>query len=166
MLLKPQTIILMLLMISTFGCKPGQPFQAAIQSVTPTPTSVPRWMIYERALSKAIVNTDDGLCEWEIWGKSSDEVYVWAECKVRESIGTAGSGPALIKLGENGEIEKVVLPRDGEMYPKDIREMFPPGFQEKIFPSEFDGPKAMKHIDERTLSNGPPLIELSGTPLP
>jgi len=166
MSLKLQTIFLMQLLITLTGCKPGPTYQAPTLSVVPTPTSLPRWMIYERALSKAIVNTDDGLCEWEIWGKSSHEVYVWALCKVREPIGTAGSVPAIIQLGENGEIEKVIIPRNGVDYPIDIREMFPPDVQEKIFAFVFDGPKAEEHIDERMRSNGPPLIELSGIPLP
>ena len=41
---------------------------------------------------------------------------MWAECKVRESIATAWSGPAVIQLGENGEIEKVIIPRDVWVY--------------------------------------------------
>jgi hypothetical protein len=135
-------------------------------TVNPTRTSFPRWMVYQQALSKAIVNTHDGLCEWEILGTSGNEVYVWALCKVRELIGSAGSVPAVIKLGENGEIEKVTIPRDGNFYPKDVQALFPAEIQEKVFHSDFNGSEAEKHIDERLKSNGPPLIVISGTLLP
>ena len=166
MLLKLQSIIIIPFLIALLGCNPVPSYPEPTSSIPPTPTSLPRWMIYERALSKAIVNKEDGLCEWEIWGKSNHEVYVWALCKVREPIGTAGSVPAVIHLGENGEIDNVVIPRDGEYYPKDIREMFPQDIQEKIFAFVFDGPKAENHIKERLLSNGPPLIDISGIHLP
>jgi hypothetical protein len=123
-------------------------------------------MIYEKALSSAIVKTDDGLCEWEILGKAGNEVYVWALCKVRDPIGTAGSVPAVIQLGKNGEIEKIVFPRDGANYPKDIRELFPLDIQEEIFSLKFDGPAAEKHINERLISGDPPLIVIDEIPLP
>ncbi len=91
---------------------------------------------------------------------------MWAECKVRNPIGTAGSVPAVVHLSENGKIEKVVIPRDGDSYPLDIRTLFPPNVQKKIFAFEIDAPKAEKHISERMSSNGAPLIDISGTPLP
>jgi len=148
------------------GCQPQTFPNTPTIPVLPTETSQPRWMLYERALSKAVVNQDDGLCEWEILGKSGNEVYVWAECRVMEPIGTAGSGPAVIYLGENGGIEKVTIPRDGNYNPVDIQALFPTDIQEKVFHSSFDGPAADRHIDERLKSNGPPIIVLSGTPLP
>jgi hypothetical protein len=164
--MKSRTIIILLLLITLFGCILSPSNNVPISSIVPTPTSLPRWIIYERVLAKAIVNTYDGLCEWEIWGKSGSEIYVWALCKVREPIGTAGSMPAVIYLSENGEIDEVVLPRDGENYPKDIREMFPLDIQDKIFAFEFDGPEAENHINERLLSNGLPLIVISGSLIP
>jgi hypothetical protein len=112
------------------------------------------------------VNTDDGLCEWEILGNLGNEIYVWALCKVREPIGTAGSVPAVIKLGESGEIEKITIPRDGNFYSSDIQTLFPTDIQKKVFRSQFNGPEAEKHIDERLESNDPPLIAISGTPMP
>ena len=123
-------------------------------------------MIYEKALSMAIVKTEDGLCEWEIWGRASNEVYLWAVCKVREPIGTAGSVPAVIQLGANGEIVKVTLPRDGANYPEEIQRLFPFSVQEKIFALDFAGAEAEKYIDKRLLSGDPPMITKAGTPLP
>ena len=133
---------------------------------SPEPTSPPRWKIYESALAKAIVNSEDAMCEWEIWGVSSREVYVWTVCKVRGPIGTAGSVPAVIYLGENGEILEIETPDDGTGYGPSIRKLFPLEVQNKIFAHQFDAPAAGDRIDERMRTNGPPLIAISGTPLP
>jgi hypothetical protein len=133
---------------------------------SPEPTSLPRWKIYETALAKAIVNSKDALCEWEIWGVSGREVYVWAQCVVKGPIGTAGSVPAVITLGENGEILKIETPDDGTGYGPSIRKLFPLDVQNKIFSHQFDAPAAGDHIDERMRTNGPPLIAISGTLLP
>lgn len=159
--------MLLFVLFTLCGCQRAQPSPTI--TAAPTATSEPRWRSYEKALAKAVVAEEDGLCEWEILGTSANEVYVWADCKVRGPIETAGSGPAVIYLGESNEIEKVSLPRDGiSFYSKDIRDLFPVDVQEKIFNPGYNvnAEKAMKHIDERLKSNGPPLISISGTPLP
>lgn len=162
MLFKLQMIIVVLMLfISQYSCS-----TLLFPSGASTPTYSPRWVIYQTALSQAIVRTNDGLCEWDIFGVTDREVYVWALCQVTGPIGTAGSIPAVIYLGENGEIEKVAIPRDGVDFGGDVLFLFPPYVQARIFNYEFDGPAAEKHIDERMQSNGPPLIVLSGTPLP
>jgi hypothetical protein len=88
--LKPQTII-MIFLFAQCGCQPGQIPNAPTIPIAPSNTSMPRRFIYEKALSQSIGNTGNGLCEWEILGNSGNEVYVWALCKVREPVGTAGS---------------------------------------------------------------------------
>jgi hypothetical protein len=119
-------------------------------------------------LSKAVIKADTGLCEWEIWGQSGKEVYVWALCIDTQGVGTAGSSPAVIYLGKNGQIEKVTIPRDGVAYGKDIQSLFPPEVRAKVYVGYkiFDGPAAEKHIEERMVSHGPPLIATSGIVLP
>ena len=164
--MKTQTLFYILLLLILCGCQPIQPSDSPTLIADPTQTSTPRWMEYERALSKAVVNTDDALCEWEILGTSGDEVYVWTLCKVKEPIGTAGSGPVVIQLGEGGKIEKVSLPRDGNFYPKDIQVLFPQDIQNKISHLAFNSEDAENHIDERLVSKGPPLIAIEGTSLP
>jgi hypothetical protein len=159
-------IFVIIFTIFIFGCQPVLSVNNSTPIASPTQTSIPRWMAYERALSKAVVNTSDGLCEWKILGKSEQEVYVWTECRVREPIGSAGSVPAVIRLAKNGEIEQVIIPRDGMDYSADVQSMFPVGIQEKIFNPTFNGPAAEAHIDERLKTNGPPLIVVDGTPLP
>jgi len=131
----------------------------------PTPTSVPRWVLYEQALSQAILPSE-GLCEWEILGVAAREVYVFTLCKVRAPIGSAAFGPAVIYLAENGSIEKVTIPRDGTYYGVDIEALFPADIRDKAYQPDMDGPKAEAHIMERLKTNGPPLIALAGTPLP
>lgn len=145
------------------GCQPAQPDPTPTTAPTSTSTP-PRWMEYEKALAKAVVNTEDALCEWEILGTSGNEVYVWALCKVKAPIGSAGSVPAVIKLAENRKIEEVIIPRDGSYYPVDVKALFPADIQEQIFNPTFDGPAAEKHIDERLKTNGPPFIALQETP--
>ena len=164
--MKTQTLFYILLLLILCGCQPIQPSDSPTLIADPTQTSTPRWMEYERALSKAVVNTSDGLCEWEILGKSELKVYVWAECRVREPIGSAGSVPAVIQLAKNGEIEEVIIPRDGMDYSIDVQALFPYEIQEKVFNPTFDGPTAEEHIDERLKTNGPPLIVIDGIPLP
>jgi hypothetical protein len=164
--MKTLPLLFIVLLIILFGCQSVHPFNSPTLTAVLTQPSIPRWMEYEKALSKAVVNTDDAFCEWEILGTSGDEVYVWTLCKVKEPIGTAGSGPVVIQLGDGGKIEKVTLPRDGNFYPQDIQILFPKDIQNKIFHSAFNVEDAEKHIDERLINNGPPLIAIEETPLP
>ena len=158
-------LLMLLLLISSNGCQPKKHDSTLTQSVIPTLTIIPRWILYEKALSNAIVQTDDGLCEWEILGKSENEVYLWAKCKVREPVGTAGSVPAVIYLGKNGEINQIAVPRDG-FFVEDVVAMFPTDIQTKIFNRDLEGFADMEHLVKRLKSGGPPLIVVSGTPQP
>jgi hypothetical protein len=140
---------------------------AATPAVSPTVKDNPGWVIYERALSKGVINKDDGLCEWEILGISGSEVYVWVLCIDRDWPGTAGSGPAVIRLAEDGEIKGVDIPQSGNYYPNDIRAMFPFEVQNKIFQRDFvDCCTSEDHIKTRMITDGPPMIVIMGTPLP
>jgi hypothetical protein len=146
---------------------PTRPTIAATPAVSPAAKDNPRWVIYEKALSKAVINKDDGLCEWEILGISGSEVYVWVLCKARDWPGTPGSVPAVIHLAKDGEIKGVNLPRDGNYFPKDIRTMFPSEVQTKIFHRDFvHCCTSEDHIKTRMITNGPPMSVIMGTPLP
>jgi len=139
---------------------------------TPEATSIPRWIEYENALASALIPNPfppgKGLCEWDIWGHTKQEVYIWALCQVDSSDqGTAGSAPAVVRLASGGKIEQVVIPRDGVDYPKDIERLFPSDVQARIYASAFDTDAAMKHIALRRKNpQVPPLIVEAGTPLP
>ena len=169
--LKIQAVILALITISLCGCRSEArtPVPTPTDSPTPTPTDTPRWMMYETALRKATVRKDDGVCEWTILGAMDKEVYVYALCKLRGPIGTAMSVPAVIYLGENREIEKVMIPRDGVLYGQDIRALFPPDIQEKIFSHDFGEivkTNDTEHLQERLINGGAPLIVVLGTLMP
>jgi hypothetical protein len=161
--------MLLLLLISLYGCKPETTTPIPTLPITTTPTDTPRWVLYENALSKAFVGSEGGLCEWTIYGVSDSkkEVYVWAFCQVRATWGRAAAGSAVIYLKENGDIAKVVRPRDGDFNGDDIRIMFPPDVQEKIFTHDFTlEQEAKKNMDLRRTEESSPLIVASGTPLP
>lgn len=136
---------------------------------TPTPTATARWRMYEKALAKSIVSTEKALCEWAMLGEDEGKVYVYALCKVEDPIGSAGSVPAVIYLGEDREIVKVVLPRGGISYGSDLRAMFPDGVYEKVRSIETDatgGFTSEEHLDVRLKNGGPPLVVEAGTPMP
>lgn len=135
-------------------------------SLTPvvTGTPVPRWVEYQAALARAIHPDETGiLCEWELLGQRGREVYVWARCFNEYRSGAA---PAVIELGTDGRIEKVTLPRDGSYYSGDVRRLFPPEVQQKLFAQSFgssSGAHARARMKDPSL---PPFIAVSGTPLP
>ncbi len=175
---KIRAIFLVFFAIFLSGCKanaipavaqPPATFPAPITvPVTATPSNLPRWRLYELALSKELLNTDAGLCEWEIWGQSKSAVYVWALCISNQGIRTTASVPAVISLGSNGQIEDVIVPHSGMQYNDDIVKLFPKDLQAKVLVGQetFDGTNYVNHIQERLASGGPPLIALSGTALP
>ncbi len=137
-----------------------------VNTPTPQTNEPPRWKLYESALAKAILPKGyRGLCEWEILGQQKNEVYVWALC-ASSPAGAKGSVPAVIVLNENGGIQEVKIPGDGDAYSQDIRKWFPPEVQKKIFHfhSRLITDEAFqKRFSDRTL---PPQIVVSGTPLP
>jgi len=158
-------LIIMLLLIGQLGCIQIRPLITEIPSTKSNSSISTRWTTYQLALSRAIIKRDDGLCEWEIWGVSNNQVYVWAECQGKNDP-AAGSGPAVIYLGDSYEIQRVIIPRDGVNFNNDVKSLFPSYIQTKIFSRAFDAPKYMEHIQGRKISNGPPLIALSATQLP
>jgi hypothetical protein len=108
------------------------------------------------------------LCEWTIFGESDSkkEVYVWAFCQFRDVGSTAGSVPAVIYLDDNGDITKVVIPRNGEDYAEDIRVLFPPDVQKEIFAFHLDASKTKNYMNLRRTEETLPLIVAPETPLP
>ena len=65
---------------------------------TPDVAQVEMWMEYQTALAKAILSylpQEEVLCEWEILGRSGNDVYMWAVCRGKDS---GGSMPVVIQL--------------------------------------------------------------------
>jgi hypothetical protein len=165
---KLRIITLLPLLIYLYGCEVDKTIPTATLSMNTTPTNSPRWIIYENALSKAILRSEGGLCEWKIYGTSNSnkEVYVWALCQFKGVDSRAGSVPAVIYLDDSGSVSKVSIPRDGTYYVEDIHIMFPPEIAVKMLAHDFDAVGAMKNIDVRRKSPALPLIVASGTPMP
>lgn len=138
-------------------------------TITPIPlptTKVERWMEYQNAFAIKMFGASDAICEWEIFGQKKQEVYVWALCQtVNREINSAGSVPAVIHLGNDGSIE-VQFPGDGANYGVDIRKMFPLELQEKILAQNANMDEMSSHLELRLKNPVPPLIVLSGVPLP
>lgn len=127
--------------------KEAQP-EMAIPSFAPSPqptasASDPLWIRYQDALAAHFMPwiEDKGvvLCEWEVYGQRDASVYLWALCLADEAHnGTGVSAPAVLHLGQNGEVEGVESPGDGTLYGPDVQRLFPPDAQERIFAHDFD----------------------------
>jgi hypothetical protein len=147
--------IVILVFIFLVSCLPA-PTHASI----PTP-ELEKWMKYERALALEILKTIDARCEWMIHGQANREVYVWAICKLINSTGWADSAsvPAVIYLGQDGNIEKVLIPDDGEEFTHYGSKYLPLEIQDKLLNQSGSDIDAMwAHIFSRAEKPEPPLI--------
>jgi hypothetical protein len=168
--MKTKIFCLFILSIVLSSCAPAPP----AVSVEKKPSNTPRWVLYESALSDIFlgppgetlqnINTDHGLCEWEIWGQKENEVYVWALCQANNSVGTATSAPAVIRLEKGGTIAEVEMPEEGF---GNLRELFPVDVLAKIERHEFPADTAWDRIQKRKNDSSLlPLIVEQGIPLP
>lgn len=147
------------------------PTQPIILTIAPDGLQVERWKEYEAALARTILkDVESVLCEWEILGRSDQEIYVWAECISIFPDGNSGlfyhaTMPAVIHIGADGAVQSVEIP--GIHYADDIRRMFPPDAQEKYFEGLIHFQELTDHLRWRQEhSEVPPLIVLSTTPMP
>ncbi len=166
-------IFLLILLMSLASCRPDE-----TSTPPPTATSSSRWEAYESALADAFLpppgEPSEGLCEWEILGEGEQEIYVWAMCQVKVSAtGALMSAPAVIYLGDDGEIEGVDCPGNyGSEYGVAVQRLFPEELHGRVCSHDYDPeviwePDVMReHINSRREHPEPPLIELSGPPSP
>jgi len=125
-------------------------------AVTPLP-SVPATMAFTRddleaVLGDAMVDDSAALCEWDVWGEAVQTLYLWAVCE--STGGTAMSAPAVVHLDVDGHVTGASLPGDGTRYGQDVRTLFPPDVQKRIFAHEYDAGAAMERIAERRRRGG------------
>jgi len=103
----------------------------------------------EKGLATLLVNDPTAECGWEILGEADRETYLWAICQ--SPSGTAVSAPAVVywTKSETGtrRIREVQMPRDGSFYGEDVRELFPPEVQERIFDHEIDTEAIWEQIE-------------------
>lgn len=94
----------------------------------------------EEKLATLFVNDSTAECGWEVLGEADRETYLRAICQ--SPSGTAVSAPAVVywTKSETGtrRIRDVQMPRDGSFYGEDVRELFPPAVQKRIFDHEID----------------------------
>ena len=145
---------------------PAQPTRPGETLITPDGIQVQRWKEYQTALAKKIhayLPPEEVLYEWEILGRSGNDVYVWAVCSGKDS---GGSLPAVIHLENDGTVLSVE--KAGSNWSADIVRLFPPNVREKF--AHYNSGRAgemQEHIEwRRTHPEEPPLIVLSATPIP
>src|SRR5688572_7712322 len=135
--------------------------------ITPEGIQAERWKEYQTALAKNVLAhlpPDEVLCEWDILGRSGNDVYdvyVWAVCKGKLS---SASLPAVIHLESEGAALSVERATN---WSADIPRLFPPEVREKF--AHYQAGRAgelIAHIEwRRTHPGEPPLIILSATPI-
>jgi hypothetical protein len=100
-------------------------------------------------LGKTLVNDAKAWCEFEVWGREENTLFVWALCEARS--GTAASVPAVIGIKGDKAIG-VKIPRDGGNYAQDVKALFPEAVQQRIMRQEFDVKAALERIAKRKAS--------------
>lgn len=128
-----------------------------IPLITPDSIEIQRWQEYEDALAatffKTSILTAEVVCDWEILGRGNQEVYVYADCAgIYSAAPYRGSIPAVIHIRADGSVINAEIPGGGSSYGTDIRRMFPPEAQERIFvqPNDYIGSDAYWRAIERS----------------
>lgn len=146
------------------------PPQPTIAFITPDAIQVERWKEYEDELAKLVLSNsgadfpryEDALCEWDVLGRSGQDIYVWAECTAGSGV---GRGPAVVYLEQDGSIRDVIYAFPSPSRDVTISRLFPEDIQAKIytyFSSEWSR-ELQRHLNYRlTHPDVPPLIVLSG----
>jgi hypothetical protein len=143
---------------------------AIIPWITPDPIQVERWREYQTALAEQLsyLPPEQMLCEWEVLGRSGNEIHVWAICG--EITGGNAGLEALIRIDvrDDGSVQNAVPSGTGGMgFPSEIRKMFPPDVQERYFHGLIHFQELVDHLRLRLHNpQEPPLIVLSATPKP
>lgn len=177
----PPTPILTSTLIPVTFIPSPLPREPIIPMITPDAIQVERWKEYEDALARTILSflpPEEVICEWEILGRSEQEVYIWAVCTSIISSGTSpisgteifssSSLPAVIHLREDGSVQSVEIPGAGSDYTRDISQMFPSDVQKEFNRYHFGrAGEMLEHAAwRRTHPEEPPLIVLIATPRP
>jgi hypothetical protein len=97
-------------------------------------------------LGKTFVNDAKAWCEFEVWGREENTLFVWALCEARS--GTTVSAPAVVGIKGDKAIN-VKIPRDGTNYAQDVKAFFPEAVQKRIIKQEFDIKAALERIAKR-----------------
>ncbi|HWR66459.1 MAG TPA: WD40 repeat domain-containing protein [Bellilinea sp.] len=145
------------LLLASCGAKNGG---KELPNTTPEPTPATLWRVTEAAIAEAVLGTPEGKCEWEMLGWMDQERYIWAVCTSGPGVeGGGASGPAAIRLSQNGSIQSISLPGNDADFAISVRQIFPPAVQEKIFTPDFDMYFFVSRLEQRWKSPTlPPLV--------
>jgi hypothetical protein len=110
------------------------PAQSFTPIMTPDATQVARWKEYQTALARCVLaqsgcdysHPEYALCEWDILGRSGQEVYIWAMCLYT----TQAEKPLVVYLQPDGSIMEVKF--GGYNGPYYNLKLFPVDVQKKI----------------------------------
>ena len=147
--------------------------------ITPDAIQVERWEEYQDALAITLFpskytpqSPHEFLCEWEILGKTKQDVYIWAVCMSIFPEGDTnatyqGGMLSIVHIGEGESIQSIEQPRGGNNYASDIHRMFPLDVQEKYFSKTISFQALTDHLEwRRTHPKELPLVILSATSTP
>jgi len=140
---------------------PIQPTQPVIPMITPDPIQVERWREYQTALAEQLDYRppEKVLCEWELLGRSGNEIYVWAICGEIWSDRPSLESLVVIYTVDDGSVVGALRSEDRSMFPLDV--------QERYFGGLISFQKLVDHLRWRQRHpEEPPLIVLSATPTP
>ena len=107
------------------------------------------WIISNDHCGQALVNDAKAWCEFEVWGREENTLFIWALCEARS--GATVSAPVVVGFKGNKAIT-VKIPRDGAKYTLDVRAFFPEAVQNRIMRQEFDVKAALERIAKRKAS--------------
>jgi hypothetical protein len=149
-----------------------QPTPIIIPWITPDPIQAERWWEYQRALAEQLsyLPPEQMLCEWEVLGRSGNEVYVWAICGEVTGGNVGLEGLLRIDVRDDGSVQNAIPSgTGGQGFPSDIRKMFPPEVQERYFRGQVHFQELVDHLRWRQMPGHqaePPLVILKATPTP
>jgi len=144
-----------------FSVIPTQSTPTLIPMNTPEPIQVERWGEYQTVLAGQLDYRppENILCEWELLGRSGNEVYVWAICGEILSHRLSLESLVVIYTLDDGSVAGALRSEDRSMFPLDVQQKYFGGlihFQELVDHLRW----RQRHPEE------PPLIVLSATPIP
>ena len=155
------------------------PVPTAVRPIfTPDAIQLERWQEYQTELADALNTPIDSICEWDILGRSAQEVYVWAICG---STGGGDDGAAAIYLNTDGSIQKIktptywmgdrgiVMSNENELFPADVIRKL--GLYHVEYPNTGRPEEMRLYLNYRLANPGtlPWVVQLgtpTGTPMP
>lgn len=132
------------------------PTQPPPPILTPDVIQVERWQEYQTELAKALFTYNpafpqwrygpdiykDAICEWDILGRSDQELYLWTACISADGL-SLRMNPVVIYLESDGSILEVNVAREEADYSTQLvaydLHLFPTDIQEKLCLYNFSG---------------------------